>query len=322
MTGEYDGGIVVSGQKMLGTSAVFADEALIGSVIPLGPEQKDEAVTFAVPMNQPGLEIWSRNSFEHAADNPIDSFFSSQFDEADAVMVFKDVRIPWERVFSYRDLGLMRDMWFKTPAHVMGNHQANWRFTEKLKLIIGIAHKAAETAGVLHLPAIQQTLGRLAASEASLLGLLTGQVSRCETLPSGHVHVNRRFVYAALQWCAHNYSLVTEDVRSLLGAGPFMLPANVTVFDDPETAETFDDNWGVPGASAEERYHFVRMAWDLLGSAYAGRHQQYEKFYGGPPHVMDMYSFWNCPWKERRATVDGILESMQRPATIFSIAAE
>ena len=310
VVGEYNGGVVVSGMKMLGTSAVFADEAWVGSLIPLGPDQIEEAVTFAVPMNQPGVEIWARHSFETDAHNKTDQFFSSQFDESDAVLVFDNVRVPWERVFCYRDLSLMRNMYLKTPAHIMGNHQANWRFTEKLKIIIGVAHKAAEMAGVLAIPAIQQTLGKLAAAEASLLGLLAGQVNQFETLPSGHVHVNRRFVYATLQWCAHNYAGLAEEVRLLLGAGPFMLPADASLFDNPEAVRTFDRHWNAPGAPADERYRFIRMAWDLLGSGFAGRHQQYERFYGGPPHIMDMWSFWNCPWSERRASIDAILDEM------------
>lgn len=303
-------GIVVSGLKLLGTSAVFADEAWVGSMIPLGPDQVAEAVTFAIPVNQPGVELWVRESFEQRASNKTDHYFSSQFDESDGVMVFDNVRVPWNRVFCHRDVPLMRDMYFKTPAHVMGNHQSNWRFIEKLKLIVGIAHKACEMAGVMNVPAIQQTLGRLAAAEATLLGLMAGQIDQFEALPNGYVHVNRRFLYAVLQWCASNYAQVAEEVRSLMGAGPFLLPANTSVFNNPETRSKFETYWGLPTASAEERYRFIKMAWDLLGSGFAGRHSQYEKFYGGPPHIMDLYSFFNCPWKERRAAVDAILADM------------
>ena len=303
-------GIVVSGLKLLGTSAVFSDEAWIGSMIPLGPDQINEAVTFAIPINHPGVEIWVRESFELRAPNKIDHFFSSQFDESDGVMVFDNVRVPWSRVFCHRDIPLMRDMYFKTPAHVMGNHQSNWRFAEKLKLMVGIAHRACDMAGVINIPAIQQTLGRLAAAEASLLGLMAAQIDQLQSIANGHVHVNRRFLYAALQWCANNYAQVAEEVRSLMGAGPFLLPADPSVFDNPQTRQTFEKYWSLPTASADERYKFVKMAWDLLGSDFAGRHAQYEKFYGGPPHIMDLYSFFNCPWNERRAAVDQIVKEM------------
>ena len=210
----------------------------------------------------------------------------------------------------------MRDMYFKTPAHIMGNHQSNWRFVEKMKLIDGIAHKDAEIGGLLHLPPIQQTLGKLGAAEASLSGLLSGQINDYETLPSGNVHINRRYLYATLQWCAHNYYQVSEDVKSLLGAGPFIMPADSAVLSDPDTRRTFEAFWHAPGAPAPERYRFVKMAWDLLGSDYGGRHTQYERFYGGPPHIMDLYSYQATPWPARRATVDRILDDMAAHAEV------
>jgi 4-hydroxyphenylacetate 3-monooxygenase len=308
-------GVVVSGVKTLGTSTIFSDEAFIGSMIPLGPDQLDEAITFAIPVNTPGIQMWVRDSYEAKAANSIDNYFSSQFDESDAVMVLDNVKIPWERIFVFRDVALMRNIYFQTPGHIMGNHQSNWRFVEKMKLLIGIAHKAAEMNGVIGIPAIQQTLGKLAAAEASLLGLLSGQIASCETMDGGMVHVNRRYLYATLQWCAHTYYELAERVREMLGAGPFQLPANASILEAGPLKETYLDNWYSPGSDAEERYKFVKMAWDLLGSDYAGRMTQYEKFYGGPPHIMDMYSFWNCPWDQRRGTVDAILQNMGGPAS-------
>lgn len=303
-------GVTVNGVKTLGTSTIFSDEAFVGSMIPLGPDQIDEAITFSIPVSTPGIKLWVRESYEARAANRIDNYFSSQFDESDAVMVFDNVKIPWERIFVYKDVALMRDIYFKTPGHIMGNHQSNWRFSEKLKLLTAVAHKAAEMNGVIAIPAIQQTLGKLAAAEASLHGLLSGQINSFETLDNGTVHINRRYLYAALQWCAHSYYEIAERVREMLGAGPFQLPANASVLEEGPLRETYLENWYSPGSDAEERYKFVKMAWDLLGSDYAGRMTQYEKFYGGPPHIMDMYSFWNCPWAERRETIDEILSDM------------
>src|ERR671934_1279263 len=57
---EDDSGVVISGMKMLATGAVFADEIWIGNLIPLAPSQAKEAITCAVPVNAPGLSLWSR----------------------------------------------------------------------------------------------------------------------------------------------------------------------------------------------------------------------------------------------------------------------
>ncbi len=310
---EDDKGVFLSGIKMLGTSAVFSDEAWIGNILPLAPEQKALSITCAVKMNAPGLQTWVRKSYELNAASRTDNYFSSQFDETDAVLVMERVHVPWERVFVMDNAQLSRDIYFKTPAHIMGNHQSMLRFAEKLKLINGIAHKAAELSGVGHLPAVQQTLGRLMAAEAGLLGMIAGQIESPETTPSGHLHVNRRFLYAALHWTSNNYCEIAEKVRELLSAGPFQIPADASFFEDAELTRIYEANWGAIGAGASERYKFIKMAWDLLGSEFAGRHTQYERFYGGPPFLNDMYNYTWAPWPDRRALVDKVLADIELP---------
>jgi len=61
---EDDSGVVISGMKMLATGAVFANEIWIGNLLPLAPDQKNEAITCAIPCNAPGLKLWSRQPFE------------------------------------------------------------------------------------------------------------------------------------------------------------------------------------------------------------------------------------------------------------------
>lgn len=313
VVGEDDAGVILSGVKMLGTSAVFSDEAWIGNILPLAPEQKALAITCAVKMNTPGLSVWVRKSYEQAAVSQVDNYFSSQFDETDAVLVFDRVHVPWERVFVMDDEQLSREIYFKTPAHMMGNHQAMMRFSEKLKLLCAVSHRATELSAVGHLPGVQQTLGKLMAAEAGLLAMIAGQVECPESMAPGFVNVNQRFLYAALHWCSNNYASLAEQVRELLSAGPFQIPADISVFDDEALTAAFLENWATPGAGPVDRYKFVKMAWDLLGSDFASRHTQYERFYGGPPFINDMYNYRCAPWAERDSLIDEILDDMKIP---------
>ena len=57
---EDDDGVVISGMKMLATGAVFANEIWIGNLIPLAPNQLPESITCAIPVNAPGVTLWSR----------------------------------------------------------------------------------------------------------------------------------------------------------------------------------------------------------------------------------------------------------------------
>ena len=75
---------------------------------------------------------------------------------------------------------------------------------------------------MLQVPAVRETLSKLAASEAALRAMIAGSIEDAETIAGGYMHVNRRELYAALLWCTNNYHLVAETVREMLGAGPFL----------------------------------------------------------------------------------------------------
>src|SRR5712671_4227490 len=222
VTAEKDDGIVLNGVKLLGTGAAFADEIWIGNLLPLPPEQKGQAVTCAVPTGTEGVNLWVRKSFEKHAVTEFDNPFSSRFDESDAVVIFDNVKVPWERVFLLNDVQQSRAMYFRTPSHVMGNHQSVVRYHEKLKIILGFAYKAAEMNNVLQIPAVRETLSRLAVAEAGLKGWIAGQIEDAETF-GPYLHVNRRELYATLNWCTNSYHQITETVREMLGAGPFQM---------------------------------------------------------------------------------------------------
>jgi 4-hydroxyphenylacetate 3-monooxygenase len=314
VTAERDDGVVLNGMKLLGTGAAFSDEIWIGNLLPLPSDQKGQAVTCAVPTGAEGVSLWVRKPYEKYAVSQFDNPFSSRFDESDAVVIFDNVKVPWERVFLLDDITLSREMYFLTPSHIMGNHQAVVRFHEKLKVILGFAYRAAEMNSVLQVPAVRETLSKLAIAEAALKGMIAGQIEDAETA-GPYVHVNRRELYAALHWCTNNYYQVAEVVRELLGAGPFQMPADVSALSDPALRATFDQYWTTGDASAVDRLKLMKLAWDYLGSDFAGRHTQYERFYAGPQFVHTFYNFNNCPWQERKQQIEALMANMTVPET-------
>lgn len=313
VTKENDKGIYLTGMKMLGTSAIFCNETWVGNMLPLAPDQKNEAITCAVPLGSPGVTMWSRKPFEKYAVSEFDNPLSYRFDETDSIVLFEDTFVPWERVFVHNDIEMSREIYFKSPSHAMGNHQSNVRYLEKLKLIVAIANRATTMNGVRHIPAVQAVLGRLASQLAALEAMIHGQIQNAETMVPGFLNINRRYMYAALHFCIGNYSTICEEVRELLGGGPFQMPADFSVLTDPKMRKTFETYWSIPGQSAVERMKFLKLAWDLLGSDFAGRHAQYEKFYAGPPQVQGLYSLHLAPWAELDKILDGTLGSYDIP---------
>jgi 4-hydroxyphenylacetate 3-monooxygenase len=190
VTDEDDLGVTLNGMKMLGTSAVFSNETWVGNLLPLAPNQVKESITCAVPLNAPGVTMWSRKPFERYAISEFDNPLAWRFDETDSMVIFEDVKVPWEKVFVHDNAEMSRAIYVETPSHSMGNHQSNIRFLEKLKLLVGIAHKVVETNGVGHIPAVQGVLGQLAAHLAALEAMIQGQVQNSEEIIPGYVNIN------------------------------------------------------------------------------------------------------------------------------------
>jgi 4-hydroxyphenylacetate 3-monooxygenase len=162
-------------------------------------------------------------------------------------------------------------------------------------------------------PAVREHLGRFAALEAMLAGMIHGQCLNYEDLGNGYVSFNRRYMYGALTWCTENYAKISEQIRELMGGGVFMMPADITVMHDGELRETFENYWSSSSHSAVDRVKVFKLAWDMLGSEFASRHWQYERFYAGPPYVVRDHSFREAPWAEFRARVQTLLNSYGVP---------
>ena len=296
---ERDDGVVIEGMKMLATGAVFADELWIGNAHPVPPSQTMEAITCAIPCNAPGLSLWSRKPFAAELSSPFDYPLASRFDESDAIVMCDRVFVPWERVFMHRDTEMTRHIYQQTPGQCLGNHQSNVRFWAKMGLLCGVLARVAKASGTDAIPAVRDMLGRMSSYEALIGGLVHGQIDAYENWPGGpegYVSFNRRIMYAALNWCTETHGEIIELLRELTGGSIFQMPADESVLRSSELAARFDSHWWSPNASARDRMKLYRLAWDLVGSEFAGRHQQYEKFYSGPGVVVRGHSVREAPW--------------------------
>ncbi len=318
---EDDDGVVISGMKMLATGAVFSNEIWVGNLIPLAPTQLAESITCAVPVNAKGLTLWSRKPFEQHAPVEFENPLAHNFDETDSMVMCDEVKVPWEKVFVHNDAVLAREIYIKTPAHCYGNHQSNVRFHAKMQLVVGVASKVAQASGADQIPAVRETLGRLCALEATLGGMIAGQIQDAEDWPAGYKTFNRRYMYAALNWCTEGHSAIIDVLRELCGGSVFQMPADISVMNDPAMRKDFETYWQTPQLAAIDRMKLFKLAWDLVGSEFAGRHAQYEKFYAGASFIIRNHNFREAPWDHFHKVVDDLMAGYGVPEAKASKAA-
>ena len=180
-----------------------------------------------------------------------------RYDESDSMVLCDNVKVPWEKVFVHDDALLSRDIYIKTPSHC-GNHQSNVRYWSKMRLLLGLCSRIAHATGADQVPAVRETLGKMAAVESTIGGLVHGQINAFESWPQGYVCFNRRFMYAGLDWCTQNYSAFIDQLRELCGGGVFQMPADISVLDDPALAEQFATYWQTPQAERRHPHEAVQ----------------------------------------------------------------
>src|SRR5690348_10219715 len=276
---ETDGGIVVAGGQQLATAAVFADYLHLSCIHPLQPGDEDYAISIAIPMDAPGLRLYSRRVFATQATNSFDYPLTSRFDEIDCFVVLDNVFVPWERVFIYRNVELCRDQWWKTPSHLYGNHQAQARFATKLRFLLGLAKRMNEATGNEAAPPVQVQMGELASWASIVDGVLQAQEVMATTDDEGVLWPSKTALYSVMALQSEINPRMIDIVRELTGAAMITLPSSIKDFENSETAGDIERYFRSANTDARARIALMRLAWDFIGSELGSRNQQYEKFY-------------------------------------------
>ncbi|TNM50783.1 4-hydroxyphenylacetate 3-hydroxylase [Nocardioides albidus] len=306
---EREDGIVVRGAQMLATGGAVADEILVSCIKPLTPEDTDFAISFTVPVAADGLKLYCRRPYATGTTSDFDYPLSSRYDETDALLVFDDVFIPWKDVFVYKDVPGLRKQFFETGAHILGNFQAQIRFATKLRFLAGIARKVAAVNGVDKFPGVVEKLGELASLVSVVESALHAAQFTAAADEQGLFRPGAQALYGVMGMQAEIHPRVIGILRELVGGGVLQVPSSVNELVNADTAEDMERYVSSPGISSEERVKLFKLAWDAVGSEFAGRHQSYELFYSGAPFVVKGYAFRNYDYERPVAAVEEFLAS-------------
>lgn len=313
-------GVTIRGAKMMGTSSIMANEVFVANLQPLRPGEEDLAFSCALPMNVKGLKVLSRKSYEAEATSVYDNPISSRFDENDAIIYFDDVKVPWDRMFAHRDIDLCRAQFHDTPGHIYQNYQAQIRLVTKLRFLVGLARRLAETIGTSRMPPIQEQLGRLAANAGMVEAMLQGMEAAGEQVGEYWVP-NRHHVYAAQVITQDLYPRMLTAIRELAGGAFIMLPSSFRDWGNPAIEPIIRKTQRSAAYDPEGKVKFLKAAWDAVGSEFASRHVQYEMFYAGAQFVTTGHSFRSYDWERATGLVDGLLSGFELKDTVAAAKA-
>ena len=122
-----------------------------------GQDAGKYALCFALPLDTPGLRFLCRESF-HYGKSTYDHPLGARFDEMDAVAVFDDVLVPWERV-SLQQCGPLQPI--VSPDTVIAHLMHQFVTQAKAEFVVGVACQLATTIAIDGFLHVQEKLGEL-----------------------------------------------------------------------------------------------------------------------------------------------------------------
>jgi 4-hydroxyphenylacetate 3-monooxygenase oxygenase component len=283
-------GLIVLGAKMLATHGPTADELLVYPQPGIREGEERYVLAFGIPCATKGLRFICREPFDDGTQSAWDHPLGARFEEPDAVCVFDDVLIPWDRVFLYGDVKMGNAMFGQASIRNNTGHQTAIRGLAKCQILVGIVLALTRTVkSDVHLH-VQQQLGEL----LGYLPLIEGAIllSEQNAEPTGRGAI--RPAYAPLQALRLHlpkfYERMVQVTQTLAAGGLLISPteADLRSAIGPDIARYYKG----AGVEAEERIRLFKLAWDLTGTQFGQRMLHYERYYAGDP-VRVSAAYWN-----------------------------
>jgi len=264
---EKKDGIVVRGAKAHQTGAVNSHEIIIMPTLAMREEDKDYAISFALPSDAEGITyIMGRQSCDtRKLEGGMMDQGNLLFGGHEALVVFDDVFVPWDRVFMFKEYEFSRQLVEQFAAYHRQSYACKVGVGD---VLIGAAQTAAEYNGVERASHIKDKIVEMNHLNETLYCGCIACASEGHKEPSGTYCVN--ILLANVH--KHNVTRFPYEISRLAQdiAGGLMvtLPSEKDL-QAPETAtwlkKYFEAHHDIP---TEHRMHILRLIENLtLGTA-------------------------------------------------------
>jgi 4-hydroxyphenylacetate 3-monooxygenase len=279
---ETDAGVIIRGARMLATLGPLADEIEVFPSTVLRGQEEDRpySFAFAIPVDTPGLKFMCRESFDYgrsAFDHPL----GSRFEEMDAVVIFDDVLVPWERLFVYGDVDLCNGVFSETNAVVHMAHQVVIKNIAKTEFLFGIAASIGDRIGIDGFQHVQEKLSEMILNLEAMRAFLRAAEADAQTDRWGLMTPAWAPLNAARNLFPKLYPRMVEIIQILGASGLMALPTEADT--RGPLGPMVDRYLQGRNVDAYDRVRLFRLAWDATLSAFGARQVLYERFFFGDP---------------------------------------
>lgn len=267
---ERPDGIVVSGAKAHQTGAVNSHEIIVMPTVAMREEDKDYAVSFAVPSDTPGITyIIGRQScdtrkLEAGRVDVGNSFFGGH----EALVIFDRTFVPWERVFMYREYEFSGPLVEKFASYHRQSYACKVGVGD---VLIGASQTVAEYNGAARASHIKDKIVEMNHLNETLYCGCIACASEGHQEPSGTYCVDPLLANVHKQNVTRFPYEIARLAQDIAGGLMVTLPSEGDLR-SPDVGKWIEKYCrGVEGVPVEDRMRVLRLIENLtLGSAAVG----------------------------------------------------
>ena len=298
VTKETDGGIHVSGAKVVATGSALTHYTFVAhhGLIPV--QGKNYACVFMVPTNAKGVKLICRVSNEYRAavmGSPFDYPLSSRLDENDAIFVLDDVFVPWEDVFVYADVEKANNFFPRTGFLPRALIHGCTRLAVKLDFITGLLMKATEITGSRAFRGVEANIGEVLAWRNMIWGLSDAMAKTADPWEGGAILPGMEPASAYQILAPEAYVQIKKLIEQTVASGLIYLNSHVNDFKNPVLRPYLDKYMrGSGGVDSVGRVKLMKLLWDAIGTEFGARHELYEINYSGSHEEIRRYALFGA----------------------------
>ncbi|MGI9475512.1 MAG: 4-hydroxyphenylacetate 3-monooxygenase, oxygenase component [Hyphomicrobiaceae bacterium] len=282
---ETDAGMIVRGARLLATLGPHSDEIEVfpSTLLKASEENYPFAFAFALPLATPGIRLLCRDTYDHGKSH-FDAPLASRFEEMDAVVIFDDVLVPWERVFMYREPLKCNKAFAETNAVVHMMHQVAAGKLAKAEFFVGLLCAMAKAAGKDKDMAVRCQIAEAMWMAETVRALLFSAEQQAHEDQWGNFVPLRRPIDTSRNLFPKFYPRLVELVQ-LLGSSSLMATPCEADFSN-DIAGDVEQYFQVQNLNSRDRVALFRLAHDAAISGFGSRQCLYERFFFGPQNIM------------------------------------
>jgi 4-hydroxyphenylacetate 3-monooxygenase len=274
---ETPDGIVLRGSKVAGSMGALAHFFTLSTVLGQGLSP-DAAIWAAIPVSSPGLKLVMREpTIRHDttdADHPIDA----KGEEMDQIMLFDDVFVPREYVFSLRNLDLLT-LYHESCAYALWHIMT--RLGYRAQLFAATAQVVADILGTTNIPGVRNAIARITMYSEALRSFSIASIERAVEWCGVQVP-EPGLVAAGRLYSITEYPKIVYLIQDLCGQG-LVSRWPEQIWDHPELGPRLEEILPGHGITARDKNRFFNFVFDLTTGGQAGRIGLFENVNATPP---------------------------------------